>query len=109
LVLALCLVGGKTHRGPLTPVVATLSDDEKRLLVILANGSWDRAVPCRIDLRDFAARRAEGIVLSHSDPDGYPLLERKEDLIGNLPVSLDGPRLATALPPHAVAFITLER
>jgi hypothetical protein len=36
-----------------------------------------------------------------------PLLERKEDLVGNLPVSLDGPRLAFTLPPHAVAFITL--
>lgn len=100
---------GKSYRGPLTPVVATLSDDEKRLFLILANGSWDRAAPCRIELKDFAASLAEAVVLSHSDPDGYPLLERKEDLVGQLPVSLEGPRLTATLPPHAVAFVTLQR
>jgi len=101
--------GGKTHRGPLTPLVATLSEDQKRLFLILANGSWNRAVPCRIDLRNFAAGLAAGVILSHADPDGYPLLEKREYLVRGLPVALDGPRLTAALPPHAVVFITLER
>jgi hypothetical protein len=101
--------GGKTRRGPLTPVVATLSEDRKRLFLILANGSWSQAVPCRIELRDFAAGHAVGVVLSHADPDGYPLLERKEDLVRAYPVTVAGSRLTTTLPPHAVVFITLER
>lgn len=102
-------VGGRTYRGPLTPAVATLSDDERQAFLILANGSWKQAAPCRIEVKNFAVSRAEAVVLSHSDPDGYPLLERKEDLVGTLPVALDGSRLALTLPPHAVAFITLER
>jgi len=101
--------GGKTHRGPLTPVAATLSEDQKHVFLILANGSWNRAVPCRIHLRDFTAGRATGVALSHPDPDGYPLLEKKEDLVRGLPVALDGPRLTATLPPHAVVFITLDR
>jgi len=101
--------GREVWRGPLTPLVATLSEDQQRLMLILANGSWDRTVPCRIELRGFPGRRAEGIVLSHADPDGDPLLERKEELVGQLPVSLDGSRLSTTLPPHAVVFITVER
>ncbi len=101
--------GGRTCRGPLTPVVATLSDDERRAFLILANGSWNRAVPCRIEVRGLPVRRAEAVVLSHSDPDGHPLLERKADLVGDLPVSVDGPRLAFTLPPHAVTFVTLEQ
>ena len=100
---------GKSYRGPLTPVVATLSEDQKRLFLIVANGSWNRTVPCRIDLRGFAANRAVATVLSHDDPDGYPLLERKEDLVRSLPVAFDGPRLTATVPPHAVVFITIER
>lgn len=100
---------GRVCRGPLTPVVATLGEDGRRLMLIVANGSWGQAVPCRIDARNFAARTAQAVVLSHADPDGYPLLERKEDLVRDLPVSLDGPRLAFTLPPHAVVFVTVEQ
>lgn len=101
--------GGKTWQGPLTPIVATLSQDEKQLYLILANGSWDRSVPCRVQLHGFQAGRATGVLLSHPDPDGYPLLERKEDLVREFPLSLKESDLTATLPPHSVAFVTLER
>lgn len=59
--------------------------------------------------RQVAVSRVEAVALSHSDPDGYPLLERKEDLVGGLPVSVEGPRLAFTLPPHAVVFVTVQQ
>lgn len=102
-------VGGRTLRGPLTPAVATLSDDAERMFLILANGSWTRAVSCRIQLREFPAKRAAGVVLSHSDPDGHPFVERPGDLVGDLPLLLEGSQLSTTLPPHAVVFLTLDR
>ncbi|NLX94586.1 MAG: hypothetical protein GXY83_00265 [Rhodopirellula sp.] len=100
---------GQPRRGPLTPAVATLSDDGKQLFLILANGSWDRSIPCTLRLSGFAAGDVKAVVLSHDDPDGDPLLERKEDLVRELAVRLDGEQLSTTLPPHAVAFVTLAR
>ena len=89
--------------------MATLSDDGSQLFVILASGSWTRTVPCQIELREFLQRQATGIVLSHSDSDGDPFLKRKEDLVSELKVEMNGSQLTTRLPPHAVAFITLQR
>lgn len=101
--------GGRTYRGPLTPVVATLSQDEQQLSLILANGSWDKTVPVRVTLRGFLPRSGTGVVLSHSDPDGDPFLERREDLVRELSVAIQGQELTTVLPPHAVAFVTIQR
>ena len=99
---------GRRYRGPLTPAVVTLSGDGRRLFAIAANGSWDRTVPCRIELAHFAAGRAAAVVLSHSDPAASPFLERKDDLVGTLPVSVAPDRLALDLPPHSVVFLTVE-
>ena len=99
---------GRNWRGPLTPVVATVSDDGQRLFLILANGSWARTVPCRIDLRNLPARQAEATLLSHPDPDGDPFIEHRKDLIHELPLSLRGVQLAMTLPPHSVAFVRIE-
>jgi len=96
------------YRGPITPALLTLSADSRRLYAIVANGSWTRSVPCRIELSHFSPGTAAGIVLSHSDPDGFPFLTRKEELVGDLPLHLDGFRLTAALPPHSVTFITIE-
>lgn len=101
--------GEARQAGPLTPLVATLSDDEQRLFLMAANGSWEQEVSCRIDLRNFPARHAEATVLAHGDRDADPLLSHPEELVGGQAVSLDGPCLTTTLPPHAVVFITLER
>jgi len=101
--------GGRTYRGPLTPVVATLSADEQQLYLVLANGSWQASVPARVKLRGFSPRRSTGVVLSHSEPDGDPFLAHREDLVRDLSVEIQGQELTTVLPPHAVAFIALQR
>ena len=103
------LASGRTYRGPLTPVVATLSADEQQLYLVLANGSWQASVPARVKLRGFSPRRSTGVVLSHSEPDGDPFLAHREDLVRDLSVEIQGQELTTVLPPHAVAFIALQR
>jgi alpha-L-arabinofuranosidase len=101
--------GGRTYRGPLTPVVATLSQDEQQLYLILANGSWEKTVPVRVTLQGFAPRSGTGVVLCHSDPDGDPFLARREDLVRELSLAIQGQELTTVLQPHAVAFVTIQR
>lgn len=102
-------VNGQPCRGPLTPAVATLSDDGKQLLLILANGSWTRSIACEVRCENFVPGKATAVLLTHGDPDGDPLLEGKEDLVGQIAVKPDGQRLTTTLPPHAVVFIALDR
>lgn len=100
---------GRTYRGPMTPVVATLSADEQQLYLVLANGSWQASVPARVKLRGFSPCRSTGVVLSNSEPDGDPFLTHREDLVRDLSVEIRGQELTTVLPPHAVAFIALQR
>jgi alpha-L-arabinofuranosidase len=99
---------GRDVSGPLTPAVATLSADAKSIHLIIANGSWTKAVPCRVGLRNFQAARATGVALSHSDPDGKPLLERKEDAIAELPVAVAEQDIRCTIPQHSVVFVTVE-
>ncbi len=94
--------------GPVTPTLVTLSQDRKSLYLVVANGSWDRAVPCTLSLRRFDAARATGILLTNDDLDGKPLLQRKEAAVTGLPVTLAGPRVTCTVPAHSVAFLTLE-
>jgi hypothetical protein len=61
-----------------------------------------------VRLGHFAAEGAEAALLSSSDPDAKPLLERREDFVRDLPVRVRAGRLACTLPPHSVAFITLH-
>jgi hypothetical protein len=96
------------YGGPRTPVLATVSEDGNALYVVVVNGSWSEPAACRMDVRSFSISEARGIVLSHSDPDGKPLLDRKEDLVSPLPVSIEDNVLTCAIPPHAVVFLTLE-
>ncbi|HIE26408.1 TPA: hypothetical protein EYP66_03900 [Candidatus Poribacteria bacterium] len=72
--------------GPITPTLATISENGKTIYLVIANGSWARSIPCRVNFRNFEAHSAAGTVLSHPDPDGKPLLERKEDAVAELPV-----------------------
>ena len=101
-------LNGRPYRGPLTPAVVTAAGDGRRLYAILANGSWDRTVPCRIELANFAAGHATAVVLSHPDPAASPFLERKEDLVGAVPVRAEPGRASLDLPPHSVVFLTIE-
>lgn len=100
-------VQGRPWRAPIVAPVATLDEDGRRLYLILANGSWERPIPCSVTLRHFAAARVESVVLSHPDRDGEPLLERRSDFVHDLATTLTGDRLQTTLPPHSVAFLTL--
>lgn len=100
---------GQDLSGPLTPVLATASDDGRQLYLVMVNGSWSQTVPCRAELRGFPAARATGTVLSQPDPDAKPFLSRKDEAVRPLAVELGDGRLRCALPPHSVSFITVER
>jgi hypothetical protein len=97
------LYGREGMAVPLTPVLATADADAVYLIV--ANGSWERSFPARIDLRGFAASAVEGTVLNQDDPDAPALLERPEDVLRALPVTLEGDRIAFTLPAHALVFV----
>jgi hypothetical protein len=101
--------GGRAHRGPLTPVVATLSGDERQLYLIIANGSSETSVPARVELRGFVPNGVAGVVLSHSDPDASPFLDNREELVRELLVEVRGQELTMLLPPCAAAFVTVQR
>jgi alpha-L-arabinofuranosidase len=92
--------------GPRTPVLATLSNDAKTLRLVIANGSWSEATPCRIKVRDFAISSVDGVLLTASDPDGKPLLERKEEAISSFAVNRTADTITCTIPPHAVVFLT---
>ena len=95
--------------GPLTPVLTTLSQDGREMYLVIANGSWANAVPCRVSLQNFHAGRATGVLMANDNPDGSPLLGRKEDAVRDFPVVREGLGVTFTLPPHAVVFVTLER
>ncbi len=94
-------------KGPLTPVLATLSPDRPEVYLIIANGSWTRSVPCHVSLQHFRADSARGIVISSDNLDGKPLLDQKRDAVADFPVRTTGTETSCTVPPHAVVFITL--
>ena len=96
------------YGGPQTPVLATLNKDGNAIYMVIVNGSWAEETPCQIKVRNFPVSEARGIVLTHPDPDGKPLLERKEDAVSPLPVSTGKDVLHCVIPPHAIAFLTLQ-
>lgn len=102
-------LNGQETRGPLTPAVATLSDDQRHLYLILANGSWKQPLPCQIDLRNFTPRQATGLILTSDDPDASPFIPRQEDIIHPLPLTRHETRLQFTLPPHAVVFVKINQ
>ena len=95
--------------GPLTPVLATLSADGREIYLVIANGSWKQNFPCAVTTKGFATGSAAGVLLSNGDLDGNPLLQRKEDAISELPVSVKGTQIMCDVPPHSVVFITLRK
>lgn len=95
--------------GPLTPALVTLSADGRTLYLVIANGSWSRPVPCKLHLRNFRARQATGVVLTNSNLDARPLLERKEDAVSEFTVNLTADTATCVIPPHAVVFVTLNQ
>jgi alpha-L-arabinofuranosidase len=94
---------------PLTPALATLSADGKALFLMLVNGSWDRDVPARITLANFPAATCRAVILRHDDPTAHPLLERDEDFVGELPVTLTPSEASVTLPSHSIVFLAFSR
>lgn len=95
--------------GPLTPVLATLSGDENEIYLVMANGSWTRAVPCRVKLWGFRAAKARGVVISSDELDAKPLLERKEEAVSDFPVDTTPEEVNCTLGPHAITFVTISK
>jgi hypothetical protein len=99
----------KQYPGPMTPALATLSADGRQLYLVIANGSWSQSFPCSVTTKGFSAQTASGVLLSHDDLDAHPLLQRKEDAISDLPVTLAGAKMTCTVPPHSVVFISLKQ
>jgi len=96
------------YPGPMTPVLATLSTDGKTMYVMIANGSWNQTVPCKIGWSHFTAVGSEAYVLSDGNPDGKPLLDSDDAFVSlaDPPTKPDG--LTYDVPPHSVTFIRIE-
>jgi len=99
--------GAAEFAGPLTPVLATLSRDGREIYLVIANGSWTRAVPCHVKLEDFRAAGARGTVITNDNLDGKPLLQKKEEAVSDFPVSVTRNEADCTVPPHAIVFVTL--
>lgn len=95
--------------GPVTPALISQSKDGKTLYLVIANGSWERSVPCQVKVRNFPMSKAEGILLSQADPNGKALLNRKEDAVNPLPVTVANQEVVCTIPPHSVVFITVKK
>ena len=94
--------------GPLTPLLATLSADKTSIYLVIANASWDRDIPCQINLRQFNVKSSEAIALSQPDPDGHPLVDRKEDFIKELQLTNADQQLILTLPARSIVFAHLH-
>ena len=94
--------------GPLTPILATLSKDGRTLYLVAVNASWDRKIPASVELRGFTPVRIQAVTLSQDNKDANPLVDRREDAVSKLPVTVTGSRLTFELPPHCAAFIEVS-
>ena len=99
--------GAAEFAGPLTPVLATLSRDGREIYLVIANGSWTRAVPCHVKLEGFRAAGARGTVITNDKLDGKPLLQKKEEAVSDFAVSVARNEADCTVPPHAIVFVTL--
>jgi alpha-L-arabinofuranosidase len=89
-------------------MLATISADAGELYVVAANGSWEKPAPCKLTLKGFRAGKAAGVALSQADLDANPLLQKKEDAVSDLPVTVKDNEVTFTLPAHAVVFVTLS-
>ena len=94
---------------PLTPALATLSEDGTKLYLVVANGSWTQPVQLQAELRNFRPGDTNGVLLSHDDLDAKPLLKHKEDFVHDFIFTVDDNKLTGTLPPHSVVLATVTR
>jgi len=94
--------------APLTPLVVTREPNGNRLWIILANGSWETAVPMQLRFRGFRPARYIGTLLTDHDLDGKPLLPPGKTFARPFQARLVEGELRGELPAHSVVFLTVE-
>ena len=99
------IAGREGVRLPLTPVLATADADGSCAYLVVANGSWDQAIPARFTIRGLVPGQAIGTAMSQDDPDGSALLDRPEEVLHDLAVVVADGTVSFTLPPHAIAFV----
>lgn len=97
-----------TLSGPLTPAVAMASEDGRTVFVVAANGSWSRSVPAKVTLSGFRPVEATATCLSADDPDGKPLVTRRDDVVRSLPCTIAGSEVTWTCPAHSVVFLQIK-
>jgi alpha-L-arabinofuranosidase len=95
---------------PKAPVVATRSKDGKHVYLVVANGTAAESLPCRVELKGFRAKAAEGKRLTQADIDAPALVEKESDVMSVLPVQLSdgGQAIGFECAPHSVSFISIS-
>ncbi len=94
--------------GPSAPMLVTRSADGKQIFIVMANGSWQNATPSRIRLQNTRVNKVTGTILSNSDPEAHPVLEKTEDFVQPFTAQHTNNELNFTLPPHSVVFLTLN-
>jgi len=97
------------YPGPLTPTIVTLSKDGRTMYVMIANASWERSFPCEIAIKHFRPSHATGVLLSNSDLDHKPMLERKDELVSSFTARAHAGGVDFVLPAHSVLFLKIEQ
>ena len=94
-------------KGPLTPAVVMCNDDLTEMTAVVANGSWEREVPCTLHTPGFEPVEAEAVLFSHDDPDANPMMLAQPP-VAEWPVILDAESVRCTIPAHSVLFMRLE-
>ena len=94
---------------PKAPVLATKSEDGQHLYLVVANGTENESLPCRVDLEGFRVGAAEGKRLTQADIDAPALVEKESDVVGSLPVKIadGGKTLTFEAAAHSISFISI--
>lgn len=94
---------------PLTPTLASVSEDGKQLSLMLVNGSWENEYSATIGLPDFQATDVQGVYLASDDLKAQPVISDKEDFVKPLTVEQAARGIQFTLPAHSVVFLQLHR
>ncbi len=95
----------------LLPVLATKTQDDLRLYVIMANLHMQNSYPAKLTVSNFAPSGGSAWVLSTNAPnptteDGWD--PAGKDPIQALPMAMNGSEVTLTLPPHSVVFVELR-
>jgi hypothetical protein len=96
--------------APITPTLATISEDGRTMYLVIANGSWDKAQPCTASLAGFKAASAEGVALSQPGQDDNSLVKMADmdKVMTKLDVAATPDKLTFTVPAHSAVFIAVK-